>query len=248
MGAIPLEGCLSVNKSKKENFFYIRTPYRTYELKAENTEQMEQWMGAIKKYIINEGDIFNNISSNSQNVSISFISNVEKEGYIIKSGKNGKSYKKRWCVLKEKIIYYFKTDKDPSNGAPLGVIPLQDSTVETMAEKDKSKLVLLIHTRHRTFKLISDTQVINEWKEIILNCINQENVVNKRGTMALDSNLKYFSINFEEEKLQTRPKKSYENNSFPVDKDAESFVEDLLKSTKYHCPDEEIANWKNYLA
>jgi hypothetical protein len=217
-------------------------------LKAENIEQTEQWMGAIKKYIINEGDIFNKNTTPNSNVLISFISNVEKEGYLIKSGQNGRNFKKRWCVLKEKIIYYFKTEKDPSNGAPLGVIPLQDSTIETMNEKEKSRLTLLIHTRHRTFKLISDIQIINEWKEAILNCMKKENVVNKRGTMALDNSLKYFSISCEEEKIQQRSKKIYNDNHFPLDNEADVFIEDLLKSTKYHSPDDEIEVWKNYLA
>eukprot|EP01091_Cochliopodium_minus_P009002 TRINITY_DN2134_c2_g1_i2.p1 TRINITY_DN2134_c2_g1~~TRINITY_DN2134_c2_g1_i2.p1 ORF type:complete len:1422 (+),score=367.59 TRINITY_DN2134_c2_g1_i2:21-4286(+) len=256
LGAIPLEGCLSVTKEKdkKDNLFVINTPYRVYELKADTAEAMDQWVNSINNCILSERDVFSlsPVESVFINTSISFISNVEKEGYLTKSGKNGKDYRKRWCVLKDKIIYYFKTEKDTTNGAPLGVIPLQDSTMESAKETEKSKQsMILIHTRHRTYKLMSDEQTMNEWKELILHCISQNNSLNKEKRLTINvatKNQKFFSIEYKLDKVVQRTKKSYDKNHFPDDKEADIFVEKLLKNTKFHSPDTEISSWKSYLA
>lgn len=250
LGAIPLEGCTSVEReNKKENLFSVNTPYRVFQLKADTPEQMEQWINAVKKYILSEKDVFHFSAVNINNTSsISFISNVEKEGYLTKSGKNGRSYKKRWCVLKDNFIYYFKSEKDTNSGAPLGVIPLQDSKVETIETNEKSKYTILIHTRHRTYKLLSDNiQLLNEWKELILHCSDSNSKIDRRLTIN-NKLMKVFIIEYKQEKIMFRNVKSYEQNSFVEDPEAEKFIEKLLKNTKYYSPDSEISVWKKSLA
>ncbi len=91
---------------------------------------------------------------------------MDKEGWLTKSGSNGRNWKRRWCVVKESIIYYFRTEKESREGAPLGVIPLQDCKLEEGAVSNGVKTVA-IHTRHRTYKLQADPETMAEWIELI---------------------------------------------------------------------------------
>ena len=252
LGAIPLEGCTSVTKdvSKKENLFKIQTPYRIYCLTADTAEQMDVWVKAIEKYVLSEDVI--KMEDKSQSVpsaKISFITNVEKEGYLTKSGSNGRNFKKRWCVLKDNIIYYFRTEKDTSEGAPLGVIPLQDSRVENADTNEKGKKMILIHTRHRTYKLSAETQTMIEWLELIHNCVNRSNGDNKdkRLTKNLSKLKNNFAINYKLEKVTTRKRKIYKSSFLPDDKVDKLFTS-IFKTTDYYSPDQELSIWKKSLA
>jgi hypothetical protein len=116
-----------------------------------------------------------------------FKSGVDKEGWLTKSGSNGRSWKKRWCVLKEACIYYFRTEKESIDGQPLGAIPLQglclllkkmsllnvlfvavlDSRMDEFLGETKGTKMVAIHARHRTYKLQAESVLMAEWIEKI---------------------------------------------------------------------------------
>jgi hypothetical protein len=139
LGAIPLEGCSSVTMHQIKTFcFAVNTPYRTYLLRAESLEQAETWIKAVAKYVLldtpdkkpNKIDKLRGDDEKQRKMvksmdKVDFKSGVDKEGWLTKSGSNGRSWKKRWCVLKDNLIYYFRTEKESMDGQPLGAIPLQ---------------------------------------------------------------------------------------------------------------------------
>ena len=56
-------------------------------------------------------------------------SNAELSGWLTKQGGGVKSWKRRWCVLKDGFISYFK---EADNTQPLGAIPLEGCNSVTM--------------------------------------------------------------------------------------------------------------------
>jgi hypothetical protein len=61
--------------------------------------------------------------------------NASKKGWLTKQGGKWKSWKKRWFVLSENCLFYFKA---PGDAEPCGIIPLENITV-TVSTKDVSK-------------------------------------------------------------------------------------------------------------
>jgi hypothetical protein len=54
----------------------------------------------------------------AQGISVASLTNPDKDGYLMKQGGNIKTWKKRWCVLKDGSIFYFKTPKVQTSTAP----------------------------------------------------------------------------------------------------------------------------------
>jgi len=62
---------------------------------------------------------------------------AEKAGFLTKEGGSYKSWKRRWCVLKNGNLIYSKSQK----GEQLGTIPLVDvSSIEPSNARGKKKL------------------------------------------------------------------------------------------------------------
>lgn len=53
--------------------------------------------------------------------------NAEKKGWLIKQGGKIRSYKKRWFILDDNQLFYFK--KNTETTTPLGIIPLENLNV-----------------------------------------------------------------------------------------------------------------------
>lgn len=60
---------------------------------------------------------------------------VDKQGHLLKKGEVNKSFQRRWFILKGNLLFYFEKAEDR---APLGVIVLQDCTVEVSSECEES--------------------------------------------------------------------------------------------------------------
>ncbi|KAM6905536.1 cytohesin-2-like [Xenentodon cancila] len=60
--------------------------------------------------------------------------NPDREGWLLKMGGRVKTWKRRWFILTDSCLYYFKytTDKDP-----IGIIPLQNLCVREMQDSNK---------------------------------------------------------------------------------------------------------------
>lgn len=70
-------------------------------------------------------------------------------------------------MLKDLLIYYFRTEKESIDGQPLGAIPVQNSRMDEYPGETKGTRMIAIHTRHRTYKLQAESVVMAEWIEKI---------------------------------------------------------------------------------
>eukprot|EP01102_Stenamoeba_stenopodia_P020703 TRINITY_DN8172_c0_g1_i5.p1 TRINITY_DN8172_c0_g1~~TRINITY_DN8172_c0_g1_i5.p1 ORF type:complete len:1732 (-),score=326.42 TRINITY_DN8172_c0_g1_i5:97-5292(-) len=177
IGWLPLQNCLRVEvDNSKKNGFLVFTPHRVYHLIADSPEERVCWMNALSQTIrsttnsvVLDSSLSNRLPKKKLLSSVSY-DNSEKEGYLTKMGGSYKSWKKRWCVLKDMFIYYFKTKKDTT---PLGSIPLQEASIEVVEESSFGKKnCFQIHTRYRTYFLVaSDGKEFKDWMEFIARSI-----------------------------------------------------------------------------
>uniref|UniRef100_A0A3B4AD10 PH domain-containing protein n=1 Tax=Periophthalmus magnuspinnatus TaxID=409849 RepID=A0A3B4AD10_9GOBI len=60
--------------------------------------------------------------------------NPDREGWLLKIGGRVKTWKRRWFILTDSCLYYFKytTDKDP-----IGIIPLENLCVRELQDSSK---------------------------------------------------------------------------------------------------------------
>jgi len=82
---------------------------------------------------------------------------ADKAGYLVKEGGKFKSWKKRWMVLKNNVIYYSKKQ----NSGELGIIRLNGITsdqVTVSTRTRKNMFMFEIKTPNRTYYLCSETE------------------------------------------------------------------------------------------
>lgn len=82
---------------------------------------------------------------------------ADKAGYLVKEGGKFKTWKKRWMVLKNNVIYYSKKQ----NSGELGIIRLNGITPDQVSISQrvrKNAFMLEIKTPNRTYYLCSDTE------------------------------------------------------------------------------------------
>jgi len=82
---------------------------------------------------------------------------ADKAGYLTKEGGNFKTWKKRWMVLKNNVIYYSKKQ----NSGELGIIRLNGITPDQVAistRTRKNMFMFEIKTPNRTYYLCCDTE------------------------------------------------------------------------------------------
>eukprot|EP01104_Vermistella_antarctica_P017040 TRINITY_DN595_c0_g4_i1.p1 TRINITY_DN595_c0_g4~~TRINITY_DN595_c0_g4_i1.p1 ORF type:complete len:1318 (+),score=282.36 TRINITY_DN595_c0_g4_i1:226-4179(+) len=86
--------------------------------------------------------------------------NPERVGFLRKSGKNVlKEYKRRYCVLHQDFLYYYKTPQDPE---PLGIINLLLCTVKPVASRKGHFFEVVIPSRVYSFQASDSTEQF-EW-------------------------------------------------------------------------------------
>eukprot|EP01114_Cavostelium_apophysatum_P019368 TRINITY_DN6221_c0_g1_i3.p1 TRINITY_DN6221_c0_g1~~TRINITY_DN6221_c0_g1_i3.p1 ORF type:complete len:149 (+),score=29.91 TRINITY_DN6221_c0_g1_i3:241-687(+) len=88
---------------------------------------------------------------------------VTKEGMVTKQGGRIKTWKKRWCVLAENGLFYYKTPQQYTNLQ--GQIDLSlVETVEPVQEKAKKKFCFRIVTPGRIFIISANNEEdMNSW-------------------------------------------------------------------------------------
>ena len=86
---------------------------------------------------------------------------AEREGVLTKQGGKAKNWKRRWFVLNDHVLYYFKDQ----SGVSLGGFSVADARVlPTPASEAKKPFAFSVITPHRTYNLIADTQTdMEEW-------------------------------------------------------------------------------------
>ncbi|GAM27975.1 hypothetical protein SAMD00019534_111510 [Acytostelium subglobosum LB1] len=71
------------------------------------------------------------------------LTNPDKEGFLLKEGHVLiRSWKKRYCLLKDGLFYYFKHQSDSE---PAGMIPIVGSTIRRLGEIDKQYIFQIVH-------------------------------------------------------------------------------------------------------
>ncbi|CAH3122183.1 unnamed protein product [Porites lobata] len=94
----------------------------------------------------------------------------KKEGYLTKLGGRVKNWKRRWFVLRDGKLYYYKTEHDV-NRKPLGQIPL-DGTCRIA--RTEGALTFEVATPKRTFYLTGETkEVVDEWLRVLHNVMRK---------------------------------------------------------------------------
>ncbi|KAG7505111.1 cytohesin-4-like isoform X1 [Solea senegalensis] len=75
--------------------------------------------------------------------------NPDREGWLLKMGGRVKTWKRRWFILTDSCLYYFKytTDKDP-----IGIIPLENLSVRKLQEGSKSYCLELFNPKGQKIK------------------------------------------------------------------------------------------------
>lgn len=96
---------------------------------------------------------------------------ADKTGYLVKEGGKFKTWKKRWFVLKNNVIYYSKEQ----NSGELGIVRLQglQDTDVKISSRNKKKNMFEVVTSKRTYFLAADTEDDRDkWIQYIKQSIN----------------------------------------------------------------------------
>jgi hypothetical protein len=99
---------------------------------------------------------------------------MSKQGFLVKQGGSIKTWKKRWCVVKDGALHYSKSQ----GGTPLGTMELKGSIVKVHADS-KRKHCFEIGTEARIYLLIAESnKEMNEW---IACCKAEQERIEGRG-------------------------------------------------------------------
>jgi len=113
-------------------------------------------------------------------ISVASLTNPDKDGYLTKQGGHIKTWKKRWCVLKDGTIFYFTSPKDTT---PKGTIDLEKTSKITETNLTKKKNSFQVQTLQRTFVICAESDAVKrEWMTAI-----QNSIANLPGTKSGDA-------------------------------------------------------------
>jgi len=95
---------------------------------------------------------------------------ADKQGFLTKEGGSYKSWKKRWCVLKNGALHYSKSQ----NSSDLGIIKLEGATNIKACDYKKKKAIFQIETSERVYYLQADSDKERDsWVELINSSIKK---------------------------------------------------------------------------
>jgi len=116
----------------------------------------------------------------SLKMSVASLNPADKEGFLTKQGGSIKTWRRRWFVLKEKKLVYFKTRNDLE---ATGVIELEpDSFVKDERDK-KRRFMFSVGTSRRVFFIVADNEKdMLSWIEGIKRNIEGNGPVNTAPT------------------------------------------------------------------
>lgn len=150
-----------LSTSKKANKVYI--------LAADKMEDMFNWIHAVRRASLFYSKLNKSIDDESKeipvetNVCYKDMTKVLKVGELTKQGGHWKTWNRRWCVLTDGTLYYFKNKPNNADN-PEGGIRLEFCDVVDAEEKVKKKHAFSIISPHRVFYLHADsTPDMHEW-------------------------------------------------------------------------------------
>jgi hypothetical protein len=113
---------------------------------------------------------------------------LEIQGYLMKQGEKGviKSWKKRWFVLREARLYYYK---DANDSVPINFIDMRDAVVTEPGEPNKQndfglKFQVVVNKRVYRLKCLSLDDA-KRWLSILVNATTTYNTTIKKSDFRL---------------------------------------------------------------
>lgn len=112
LGAIPLNGYIVSRHGDLNKFGFKAEKYshKTFYFMAESREQMTNWVGALND-AAQKGkskDSWMDVTAHNVGLPALNIRNPDCSGYLFKMGRATRRWRKRYCVLKDACIYYYR--------------------------------------------------------------------------------------------------------------------------------------------
>ncbi|XP_047981475.1 pleckstrin homology domain-containing protein 1-like [Salvia hispanica] len=110
---------------------------------------------------------------------IKFWGVAERAGWLTKQGEYIKTWRRRWFILKQGKLFWFKESNVTRASRPRGIIPLGDRlTVKGAEDVLNRQFTFQLSTRNETMYFIADT---DKEKEDWINSIGRSIVQNSRS-------------------------------------------------------------------
>ncbi|KAJ6228835.1 sesquipedalian [Anaeramoeba flamelloides] len=140
---------------------------------------------------------------------------INKDGWITKRGHFVKNWKKRWVVLRDSQLSYYKT---PSQTILRGTVDVRESSVITSTFKKKHSIVLVLKTGKQYPLAFESDELKKEWADLFKKASKlPENTSNQRVVSAISS-----SSDEEAQKDKTKQKKEGNKNENKKEKKNEN--------------------------
>jgi len=111
-----------------------------------------------------------------------------KTGYLTKEGGGIKTWKKRWCVLKNNVIYYSKKMDSSSEIAAIRLEKVDESKViptTRKLKKNNSVLCFEVPTPERTYYIVANSEKErDDWIEAIKASVRERNQSGRKETIS----------------------------------------------------------------
>ncbi|XP_076456605.1 uncharacterized protein LOC143290924 [Babylonia areolata] len=147
LGAIPLAGyTFSRHLDTGRDYCFKAEKYgaRTYYFMTDSRDTMTEWVGALSEAAArskNRKDSFVSVSSHNVGLPALDIRRPECTGYLLKVGNRRKTWHRRYCVLKDACLYYYKNMNSLS---ALGVAHLHGYKVDASVAVGKKHAFALM--------------------------------------------------------------------------------------------------------
>jgi RAC serine/threonine-protein kinase len=89
---------------------------------------------------------------------------AEKSGWMQKQGGSYKSWKKRYCILKDGYFYYYKEKTDPN---PQGVVDLRGCCCDSIQQEDGVIIRLITPIRTYLFQTVEKFDSVLDWVQVL---------------------------------------------------------------------------------
>jgi len=112
-------------------------------------------------------------------VSVAALGKVDKDGFLTKQGGAIKTWHRRWFVLKDNNLYYYKSPKDTEQKGQIQLVSTSACNPEP-AMKKKGKFYFSVGTPNRKYFIFADDEEsMSSWVDIISKTIDN---ISKGGT------------------------------------------------------------------
>jgi hypothetical protein len=173
-GVVLLDDATVSASDRTELEFEIRTPGRTYFFQASAPNECKKWIDAIERNMKEQGHKVNAGLMNSLVL-------PRKSGYLTKQGAFVKTWKRRWFVLENAMLFYF-VNPDEYPLKPKGSIPLTHDVEIEMDPRDdqldaKNLAIQIVQPQLDSYMIVPDNEVEKmEWAKALrqsVQCLKQ---------------------------------------------------------------------------